>query len=393
MHLVVRPRGPFRAATVAPCAVGPGAARRVPAAPKSLAALGALAFVAATLACTKTAEEEFLAHVKPVEEIEEHGANGDGGESGEKWDLHQFLHPLEQPTWVAGNAAPNMLPTDAVVGYSSGDHTWAIPWWILKNHHVANLELDGKSISIVLCERCSSASAWDPVVDGRRLHFKVNDLYNGTIIIIDEETKTWWTPFLGEAMSGPLKGRKLSRLRLDQAAWADWLELHPDTLVADGDPAQRKGHCEREAPGEKWMGPTMKRSILHKDERLPMNDLVLGVIVGDEARAYPMKALDVDGSVLEDRVGGTDLVVLHKPGTYLAAAFARELDGEKLSFTKDSDGAAIDAKTKSRFNAAGVAKSGPLAGKKLVPVQYVMEEWYIWATQHPQSAIHGAAAQ
>jgi hypothetical protein len=282
-----------------------------------------------------------------------------------------------------------MRPDDPVVGYVSGGLAWALPWWVLKNHHVANLTLDAKPVCIVLCERCSSAAAWDPVVDGRRLRLRVNGVYDGTIVLIDEDTRTWWTPFLGEARSGPLKGKRLARLRIDQATWADWLELHPQSLVANGAQEMRLGHSEKEWPGAPWLGPTMRRSIRHPDDRLPMHELVLGVKVNGEARAYPMKTLDADGSFVEDSLGDEAIVVLHKPGTWLAAAFRRTLDGRKLEFVAGEDGAALDAGTRSRWNAAGVARTGPLEGKSLEPVTYGMEEWYVWATQHPRTSIHG----
>lgn len=348
----------------------------------SLISALAVLFTALAVACGP--EDEFLARVKPFDKTEEHE-----GEDDAKSDLHKYLHPLDAPDWVRGAAAPHMLADDAVVGYVAGDHAWAIPWWVLKNHHVANLTLDGTAVCIILCERCSSASGWDPVVDGTRLHLRVNGLYNGTIACIDDETRSWWTPFLGEGMSGPLKGRKLARRRVDQATWADWLELHPETLVANDSPEARKGHSEKESPGQAFLGPTMKRSILHKDARIPMHDLVLGVDVNGEARAYPMKQLDEAGAFLEDTVGGVAIVILHKPGTWLAAAFRRELDGEPLHFVKGDDGAPRDERTKSRWNTAGIAREGSLAGKQLTPVAYLMEEFYIWATQHPGASVHG----
>ena len=303
----------------------------------------------------------------------------------------KFHLPLEDPKWVKGRDATHMRPEDAVVGYLDGDQSWAIPWWILDNHHAANLELNGRPVVITLCERCSSASAFDPVFDGVRHRFKVAGLFNGTIVTRDEESGSLWTPFVGRSIYGPLEGHEMKRLRLDQANWADWLELHPDTLVVFGTDDQRLGHGAGDfAPGVAVLPDGMKRSIQHPDERRSQFEVVLGVTVAGKWRAYPIAELDRAGPVAQDVVEGTPVVVLHKKGTWLAAAFDPTLDGKKLELI-EQDGAIVDRATGSVFNVAGFAKTGPLAGKRLTPAVYQLEEWYVWATQHPGTSIWSAA--
>ena len=332
-----------------------------------------MVLVGAVAGCSR--ENEFLERVRPFAE------EGEGS-------FHNVMKPLDEPVWVEGRIATHMRPEDPVVGHVANGKAWALPWWVLKNHHVANLTLDGTPMWLTLCERCSSAAAFDPIVDGRKLHLRAKGIYDGTLVCMDDETETWWRPFMGEAVHGPLAGRRLDRRRIDQATWADWLELHPDTLVAFGEQIEREGHSCDDRPGRPELGKTMRKSILNVDKRLPDNELVLGVVVGEEARAYPMKALDVAGACLEDELGGTKILVLHKPGTWLAAAFRRELDGKALSFKGGEGAFAIDAGTGSRWNVAGRAVEGPLAGKELPVVSYLMEEWYIFATQHPGASIH-----
>ena len=259
----------------------------------------------------------------------------------------------------------------------------------MKNYHVANLEIEGQPVCITLCEACSSSAAWDPVVDGKRLHLRVRGIYDGTIVCFDDTTETWFTPFSGVGMSGPLKGTHLKRLRLDQGTWADWLELHPDTKVVVEDESRRTGHGSEYSPGSAGLGARMQKSIRHPDDRLPANDLVLGVMVGEGARAYPMATLSAAGPFVVDTLAGIPIVVLHKPGTWLAAAFRSELDGVALRFELDGRGGVREVGSGSTILASGAAKGGTLDGRRLVPVEYIMEEWYIWATQHPGAGLHG----
>jgi len=67
---------------------------------------------------------------------------------GRRLDYHA---PLEKVVWLSGREADHMRSEDAVLGLSSGSGmAWALPWWVLKNHHVANLILDGLPAMVVL---------------------------------------------------------------------------------------------------------------------------------------------------------------------------------------------------------------------------------------------------
>lgn len=324
-------------------------------------------------------------------------------ESGEKTaneflgKLHPFTEefrarndwciPLDKPVWKVGADADFMKPDDPVIGFMTEKNTYAIPWWVIKNHHVANLDLDDEEILITLCELCSSASAFDPRVDGERLYFRIVGIYNGTHILGDRQTGTYWLSFLGKAKHGPHEGKQLRRRRIDQATWADWLELHPETQVAFEEAGAREGHGSNHYPGLKAFSPAMRESIQVIDTRLPSNALILGVTVNGEDRAYPMKRLTRKGPLLQDQLGDQRIVVFHKPNTWMAAAFSRQLDGKRLDFELNDEEKIIDRQTQSTWNLAGVADSGPLRGKKLQPVTYIMEEWFIWVTYHPQTSI------
>jgi hypothetical protein len=58
--------------------------------------------------------------------------------------------PLEEVEWLPAAADDHMRPDDTVVGMIVDRKAYAIPWWVMKNHHVANLVLDGTPIMAVL---------------------------------------------------------------------------------------------------------------------------------------------------------------------------------------------------------------------------------------------------
>ena len=326
--------------------------------------------------CKKSAPGIPLDEIRPL---------GDDNEIGQ---YHDFCEPLEQPVWKPAANSEFMRPDDPVIGILTKQGAYALPWWVLKNHHVANFDVDGEEILVTLCEMCSSASAFDPRVDGERLHYRVVGIYNGTHIIRDEETQTFWLPFLGRGQKGPHMGKQLKRRRVDQANWADWLQMHPQTQVAYGEPSAREGHGSKHFPGATLMGDGMLASLQHRSLRLSQNDLVLGIVVNDEHRAFPMAELTQNGAVLQEVLGELPIVVFHKPHTFLAAAFSRQHQDEMLDFTTNEKGEIVDRQTGSTWNYAGIALEGPLSGTELEPVTYSMDEWYMWFTQHPQTTLY-----
>lgn len=312
--------------------------------------------------------------------------------TGKNGVLPAWTEPLTEPRWLsAAQAGDRMRPEDPVLGLEFDGQAWALPWWNMKNHHVANLTLAGRPVLATLCEICSSAAAFDPVIDGRRHAFRLAGIYGGTIMPTDEETGTLWTGFTGIAIEGPLQGKAMQRLPLWQATWAEWLAIHPHSLVAESEGEARDGHGEGQSPGSPLVGQGMRPLLPHLDLRLPHHMLVLGVQADGEARCYPLWGLAVAGPALNDTLGGQDIAVFCRPGTWMALAYNRSMDGRCLTFRAGRDGIE-DAQTGSRWELSGLCSAGPLKGRRLRYVYSGVEEFFIWSAFHPATGIFGAAA-
>jgi SAM-dependent methyltransferase len=306
--------------------------------------------------------------------------------------VRHFCYPLVDPRWVGVGEASHMRPDDPVLGLEFDGQAWALPWWIMKNHHTANLTLNGKPVFVALCEACSTAGAFDPVIDGRRLTFRLDAVYNGTNMSIDYETGSRWPSPTGEAIEGPLKGRVMERLPLLLCNWSEWTAMHPGTLVPDGAGESREGHGEGHFPGAPSLGSGMVE-LLHRqsDRRLPHYELVLGVLAGDQSRCYPLAELARHGPAVNDTLGGEPVAVLSRPGSWLAAAYSRRIDDRCLTFRRDGD-AILDEETGSQWEVSGRAVAGPLQGRQLRYLHCGVEEFFIWAAFHPDTDIYGVPA-
>jgi hypothetical protein len=290
--------------------------------------------------------------------------------------------PLVDPPMAPATDADHMHDDDVVLGIVVDGEARAYPWWILLLRHVANDVVGGRPAAVILCHQCSSGMAFDPVVDGRRLTFEVRDIFNGTAAMRDRETGTLWSPFLGLAIHGELKGNTISLLPLWQMEWARWRELHPETLVLTGDPALhpwRKASIDRSQIGRRF-----RETAARMDPRLPPSTLVLGVVTAGGQRAYPVQALTSGSGVVNDEVGGIPVVVLAHParGSYGAVAFSRDVAGRTLTFQAGPNGP-TDQETGSRWSLEGRAADGPLAGAQLPYVASHVAMWYVWAAHFP----------
>jgi hypothetical protein len=120
-----------------------------------------------------------------------------------------------------------------------------------------------------------------------------------------------------------------------------------------------------------------------------------------EAVAYPYDVLS-ELNVINDAVGGNDVVVIWTEGTASAldtgniaegrevgsaVTYSRLLDSQTLDFVF-KDGKILDTQTGSQWNLFGLAIAGELEGKQLVSVVSINHFWFSWAAFKPETRIY-----
>jgi thiol-disulfide isomerase/thioredoxin len=121
------------------------------------------------------------------------------------------------------------------------------------------------------------------------------------------------------------------------------------------------------------------------------DDVVLGVVVQGEPRAYPWWIVK-HFHVVNDTVGGVPVAVAFCEQCTGAAAFKRELEGRLLSMEAPGvyNGTIIlrDRETRTLWAPfSGKALEGPLAGKTLDRVPLSLMRWSEWKARHPQTDV------
>ncbi len=60
---------------------------------------------------------------------------------------------------------------------------------------------------------------WKREIAGRELWFRLAGLNNQNFLMTDEQTRSWWQQVSGEAVLGPLKGKRLELVRTEEISF------------------------------------------------------------------------------------------------------------------------------------------------------------------------------
>jgi hypothetical protein len=116
-------------------------------------------------------------------------------------------------------------------------------------------------------------------------------LVNGTLVLQDRETDSYWPIMQGRSFHGALEGTRMQELTVsDKVTWRDWRARHPDTLVLSVN-----GKQDKEQHYEKYFASADGfRGLSAKDSRLQTKQPIYAFRI--EGNAYAIR--------YEDAIGG-----------------------------------------------------------------------------------------
>ena len=139
-----------------------------------------------------------------------------------------------------GDLDGRLLPKERVATVTVGEVDVAFPFSILERERVVNYTVNGKDIAVFFKSGTASAldqrsiggsrdvgatGVFDPQVDGQNLTFSADG-----DDIVDAETGSVWN-ILGQAVEGPLTGKRLTAIVHANHFWFAWGAFKPDTLI------------------------------------------------------------------------------------------------------------------------------------------------------------------
>lgn len=301
---------------------------------------------------------------------------------------------VQHPEFVAASEATFLQDDDILLGVASGKVAKAFPAADLAQHGAVADQLPDGAISVTWCGVCNTGLVFRAAVKGRTLHFQYDRMVGGNEVQKDAETGTSWQQASGEAIDGPLKGTRLKLYSSVRTTWAEWRTRYPHTLVLKPLPgyAERMPILSRRIKDVTRVGPAgAPNGALTVDPRLPARETVAGLEAGREMVAYPFSQLRI-ARVVNDRVGGLPIVIVHQPSSDTTTAFEARAKGKVLTFeaANDDASAVTDRQTRSTWNAYGRCLEGSLKGTQLKQVNLVPQFWFAWSQFRPGTRVFTA---
>lgn len=228
---------------------------------------------------------------------------------------------------------------------------------------------------------------WEAEVDGQPLKFHLAGINNQNFIMRDESTNSWWQQVSGAAIHGPLKGKQLKQVFVDEISFAVWKREHPQGRVLRPD-----GKFKTKYERADWETRIQRAPIVTQaDPRdaLQPRALIIGLQVNGQSKAYPQADL-VKQRLTLDELGGVPLFLIAGEDGQSIRVFERTVAGQSHEFFVKAEASPlqiVDAETGTVWDFSGKAVSGPLAGQQLKPVALLKDFWFDWKLYHPTTTV------
>ena len=259
-----------------------------------------------------------------------------------------------------------------VVGIEIDGAARAYPVRFIGYHHQVRDTVRGKPVLVSFCTVCRTGRVFSPIVDGRVERFRLVGMDHFNAMFEDETTGSWWRQANGEAIAGPLEGKRLEEIPSRQVSLYQWLALHPTSLIMQPDSAlaSRYSTSYDYETGRSRSALTGSDSASWREK-----SWVVGITTSGESKAYDWNRLRRE-RVVNDMLGGKPIVLALASDTVSFFAFVRPDSATPFSVRNDSLVAGPDA-----WAFTGRGAMAPA----LEPVSASQEFWHSWRTFQPET--------
>jgi Protein of unknown function (DUF3179) len=253
------------------------------------------------------------------------------------------MHPLHK-----NSVEPGRL----VVGIEVNGDARAYPLQFIGYHHQVRDTVGGRPVLVSYCTVCRTGRVFDPSVAGSVETFRLVGMDHFNAMFEDRRTGSWWRQATGEAIAGPLKGNVLAEIPSQQTTLAQWLALHPNSLIMQPDSALRDKYTKSfdYESGASRKSLTGTDTVSWRDKAW-----VVGLAINGESKAYDWNRLRRE-LVIHDSVGGKPVLLVLAPDRTSFFAYVRPTPDARFALRGDSLASAIGT-----YALSGRGSSGSLA--------------------------------
>ncbi|MFO8003339.1 DUF3179 domain-containing protein [Thioalkalivibrio sp.] len=269
-------------------------------------AVTALAVVLGLAGCTPMATGQVMNGFDlskrdiPLDEIHRGGPPRDG------------IPALTDPEFVTAASAHGLQPDDRILGLQRNGVSKAYPLGIMNYHEVVNDIVAGEAIAVTYCPLCFTGVAFEArTEDGSRRLFGVSGLlYNSAVLLYDRGSESLWSQISATAVAGARIGEQLTLIPIANTTWDSWHREHPNTLVLSRNTDYARDY-DRDPYADYAEDEALLFPVAFRMQGQHPKTPVVGVRIGDQARAYPFPAFPESGRHrLEDTLAGREITVL-----------------------------------------------------------------------------------
>ena len=195
--------------------------------------------------------------------------------------------------------------------------------------------------------------------------------------MLDEETRSCWSHITGEALLGPLKGRRLTILPTVQTTWKEWIEEHPDSKALKKERQILSSHYENYFRDPERIGILATHRRI---QRLPAKTLVHSIAIHPFSLAIAGNVIK-EGEFIAAQVGPNPISITRGLDNGIRA-FLRQIGDMELRFRQgENAGELLDEQTASIWDIEhGECISGERKGDKLPRLNVTTAFWFAWST-------------
>lgn len=174
-----------------------------------------------------------------------------------------------------------------------------------------------------------------PIVQGRVHHFGPRGLYDGLVLLGDDETHSYWNHVTGECVHGPLKGENLPVFPIEHTDVKSALSKYEDLPIALSSPSLKikllskvlnRGRKKKEG----FLPPGFRKTMKKVDDTLPEMTSGLGVSIDEVQRFYPVETIKENDGIIQDKMNGREIIIeIDDSSQVPVARYVTEADEEK----------------------------------------------------------------
>ena len=253
----------------------------------------------------------------------------------------------------------------------------AYPHLWMRQPHIVGETIGGEEVLMTYCSLSHSGLAYSPVLDGEKLELKVFTQLQNNLIMFDTKTDEPIQQITGTTEHS---GKNLKEYPVQVMTYEAFRELYPQGKVFYNPP---RGISDNVTRGmlmtvinwqHEMFGPVFPTIDVEAPgiNQLHPKEQVWGVKLNNESVAYTYDYFKANDWVIQDTLGGKDIVLIYYPQYRTVAGFERELNGDLIS---------IDSAD--QIDVYGKTEWGEL--RRIPVISEVF--WMIWHTFYPDTSL------